>query len=329
MGDATLSRPSSPLPCWPCSAAARAPRPSPSSAATTASPWRTPWASAVAKHPPPPASPTSTASWTLPPSRPLCPAGSPRARHRPPRAWTSNRSPWTARPCGAAAMARRPAIICYPPTPMNTTPCSPRFVSMPKPTNTRLLCNCWAFCRLRAALYSAMRCSASVTCAPRSSHRAAITCSRSRATNWAWRELSRPDSPMRPAPAVSPRLFPPEPLPPPPPQRLHTSLEKGHGRVEKRTVRTTSILTLHQKWPGLAQGLEITRERTVQGKTTVEVEYALHYVRDVTLGEDACRVRRGSAPQVLAAVRNTVVHLLAGLDAASHPAAIRRFNAHP
>jgi hypothetical protein len=25
--------------------------------------------------------------------------------------------------------------------------------------------------------------------------------------------------------------------------------------VEKRTVRTTSILTLHQKWPGLAQGL--------------------------------------------------------------------------
>jgi hypothetical protein len=56
---------------------------------------------------------------------------------------------------------------------------------------------------------------------------------------------------------------------------MHTSVEKGHGRVEKRTVRTTTILTLQQKWPGLAQGLEITRERTMKGKTTVEVEYAM------------------------------------------------------
>jgi hypothetical protein len=137
---------------------------------------------------------------------------------------------------------------------------------------------------------------------------------------------------------------------------VHISVEKGHGRVEKRTVRTTSILTLRQKWPGLAQGIEITRERTAKGKTTVEVEYAmtslqpeeaqaerlsdlvrehwgienkLHYVRDVTLGEDACRVRRGSAPQVLAAVRNTVIHLLAGTGAPNHAAAIRRLNARP
>lgn len=121
-------------------------------------------------------------------------------------------------------------------------------------------------------------------------------------------------------------------------------------------MRTTSILTLHQKWPGLAQGLEITRERTVNGVTTVEVEYGmtslkpeganaqclsglvrehwgiengLHYVRDVTLGEDACRVRKGSAPQVLAAVRNAVIHLLAGVGTSSHAAAIRRLNAHP
>jgi hypothetical protein len=139
-------------------------------------------------------------------------------------------------------------------------------------------------------------------------------------------------------------------------KRLYSRLEKGHSRLEKRTVRTTSLLTLQQKWPGLAQGLEITRERTVKGKTTVEVEYAmtslkageadaqrlselvrqhweienrLHYVRDVTLGEDACRVRRGAAPQVLAAVRNAVVHLLGGLDAPNHAAAIRRLNAHP
>jgi len=40
------------------------------------------------------------------------------------------------------------------------------------------------------------------------------------------------------------------------------------------------------------------------------IENNLHYVRDVTMGEDACRVRTGSAPQVLAAVRNAVIGLL-------------------
>lgn len=102
--------------------------------------------------------------------------------------------------------------------------------------------------------------------------------------------------------------------------------------------------------------MEITRERTVDGKTTVEIEYAmtslkpeqadaerlgelvrshwqiengLHYVRDVTFAEDASRVRKGSAPQVLAAVRNAIIHLLSSLDAPSNPAAIRRFNTHP
>ncbi len=125
-------------------------------------------------------------------------------------------------------------------------------------------------------------------------------------------------------------------------------MDKGHGRLEKRTLRTTEILTLHQKWPGLAQGFELVRERTEKGKTTVEVAYGitsltaqeadakrllhlvrehwriencLHYVRDVTLAEDACRVRKGNAPQVLAALRNAVVHLLAGVKADSRAAA--------
>ena len=103
-------------------------------------------------------------------------------------------------------------------------------------------------------------------------------------------------------------------------------MDKHHGRVEKRTVEVTQILTVGQQWKGLKQGLRVTRERTVKGKKTVEVVHAitslsgeradaatllnllrdhwriencLHYVRDVTLGEDACRVRRGTAPQIL------------------------------
>ena len=137
---------------------------------------------------------------------------------------------------------------------------------------------------------------------------------------------------------------------------MATALDKGHGRIEKRTLRTTRILTVGPKWKGLKQGFEITRERTVTGKTTVEVVYGitslgadradaaallalvrehwqiengLHYVRDVTLGEDACRVRSGTAPQVLAALRNAVVHLLADVDAKSRPEAIELLQLHP
>ena len=46
------------------------------------------------------------------------------------------------------------------------------------------------------------------------------------------------------------------------------------------------------------------------------IENRLHYVRDVTFGEDASQVRSAAAPEVLAALRNAVVGLLrnAGWD---------------
>jgi hypothetical protein len=137
---------------------------------------------------------------------------------------------------------------------------------------------------------------------------------------------------------------------------LATSTDKGHGRTEKRTLEVTRILTTGQKWKGLKQGFRVTRERAVKGVRTVEVvhgitspsaeradatallvllrdhwriENQLHYVRDVTPGEDACRVRKGTAPQVLAALRNAVVHMLAGVQAKSHTEAIERLQIHP
>ena len=114
------------------------------------------------------------------------------------------------------------------------------------------------------------------------------------------------------------------------------SVNKAHGRVEVRTLRATTILTKHQEWKGLKQGFELTRERTVRGRRTVEVVYGIsslsreradaarllalarghwgiesgsHYRRDETLGEDRSRVRKGNAPEVMAALRNTVIHL--------------------
>jgi len=114
-------------------------------------------------------------------------------------------------------------------------------------------------------------------------------------------------------------------------------IDKGHGRQEKRTLRRTTMLTKTQDWAGLKQGFELTRERTIQGVTTREtvygitslstaqadasrlleltrghwgIENGLHYKRDVTLGEDMSRVRQQAAPQVMAALRNSIIHLL-------------------
>lgn len=39
------------------------------------------------------------------------------------------------------------------------------------------------------------------------------------------------------------------------------------------------------------------------------IENGSHWRRDVTLGEDQSRIRSGSAPQVMAALRSAVIHL--------------------
>jgi predicted transposase YbfD/YdcC len=131
-------------------------------------------------------------------------------------------------------------------------------------------------------------------------------------------------------------VFPYEEVPPPPGSVAY-SIDKGHGRIEKRTIPLTTVLTKTQQFKGLRQGFELTRERTEKGKTTVEVihgisslsreradahrlleltrshwgiENGAHYRRDVTLGEDQSRVRKGSAPEVLAGLRNSIIHLV-------------------
>lgn len=134
---------------------------------------------------------------------------------------------------------------------------------------------------------------------------------------------------------------------------MASSVNKGHGRVEKRTIRLTNVLTGQQAWKGLKQGFELRRERTIKGVTSMEVvhgitslsperanaqrllvltrghwgiENELHYRRDVTLGEDASRIRKGVAPQVMAALRNSVVYVLKDVVAANLAAAVRKVN---
>ena len=132
--------------------------------------------------------------------------------------------------------------------------------------------------------------------------------------------------------------------------------DKGHGRQELRRLMSTTALNGYLDWPDVGQVFELERVRVRAGKTEVEVawgitslgrdradarrllalarghwgiENRLHWVRDETLGEDRCRVRTGSSPQVLAAVRNVAVHLLEGVEASSKAAATRRFAVHP
>jgi hypothetical protein len=59
------------------------------------------------------------------------------------------------------------------------------------------------------------------------------------------------------------------------------------------------------------------------------IENKLHYVRDEALGEDRCRVRKGTAAQALAALRNAAIYLLGKVNPANKAAATRRLAAHP
>jgi hypothetical protein len=88
--------------------------------------------------------------------------------------------------------------------------------------------------------------------------------------------------------------------------------EKG---VERREV-AYGITSAGPEWADAAALLDWNRGHW-------GIENRLHYVRDVTLGEDASRVRTGSAPQVLAGLRNAAITLLRGLGAPNIAQALR------
>jgi predicted transposase YbfD/YdcC len=134
--------------------------------------------------------------------------------------------------------------------------------------------------------------------------------------------------------------------------RTVTQVEKGHGRLEQRTITVSRMLHEYLDWPYLDQVFRLERRVWERGKATVEVrlgitslppevasanrlmevaraewgiENGLHYRRDVTLKEDACQVRRGQAPQVLAALNNAVVGIVLRSGECNLAAAQRAF----
>ena len=95
------------------------------------------------------------------------------------------------------------------------------------------------------------------------------------------------------------------------------TLDKGHGRRERRTLTATTALNDYLNWPGVAQVGQLESVVEQNGTVSTETRYFItsaprkladasqlirwarghwsienrsHYVRDVTFGEDASRI---------------------------------------
>jgi predicted transposase YbfD/YdcC len=137
------------------------------------------------------------------------------------------------------------------------------------------------------------------------------------------------------------------------------SVNKGHGRLEQRTLTTSSQLRDFLDWPYLEQVFKLQRrvtftqtgeiqEQVVYGFTSLSrdeitpqgllrmtrsywgIENGLHYRRDVTFREDATRMTKGTLGQAMACLNNLILGILLNkLKSRNIPAARRYFNAHP
>jgi len=149
-------------------------------------------------------------------------------------------------------------------------------------------------------------------------------------------------------------FFASPPLPCEQPWQETTTLTKGHGRLETRHLTCTADLDDYLTWPGVQQVLrrECERIELKTGKVSTAVTYGVtsvapavatpleledwwrghwtienrvHYVRDVTMGEDGHQMHTGQAPHALAALRNTLLTLLRGAGWTNIAAALRHF----
>lgn len=120
-----------------------------------------------------------------------------------------------------------------------------------------------------------------------------------------------------------------------------TEQDKGHGRFETRRISIVCLSEtdpdwqdVQDRWAGLRTLIRVERTRQIGEKQTQETAYyissrvqsarylgrmvrqhwqienGLHYVLDVSLGEDASRVRRDNAAINLGTMRNMVINVL-------------------
>lgn len=145
---------------------------------------------------------------------------------------------------------------------------------------------------------------------------------------------------------------------PPKDFRSATTTSKGHGRLEVRSLTTSSQLNDFLDWPFLQQVFKLertitvsktkkTRQETLYGITSLsaeqaspaqllsllrsywQIENSLHYPRDVTLHEDQTRFKKHSAAHNMAILNKLVLALIAKSDFPFIPPARRFFAPHP
>lgn len=142
-----------------------------------------------------------------------------------------------------------------------------------------------------------------------------------------------------------------------------SSVDKGHGRMEvRRLVASTQLDEAYLDFPAVKQCFKLTRTRTLRERTTGEfktstetvfgitsltrkqadaaqllalvrahwgIENKVFHVRDQTMGEDACRVRKGAAPVIFSTLRNSVLNVLRNMGVTNQAAQLRTFCANP
>jgi predicted transposase YbfD/YdcC len=121
-----------------------------------------------------------------------------------------------------------------------------------------------------------------------------------------------------------------------------SGLEKDHGRIERRRIRTAcdiGFLTGKKQWKDIKTIIEYRCERTVQEETTITCKYYisskdafadefgriirnhwsiennLHWALDVSFGEDRCRARKDNSPKNLTVLRKIALGRLRAIDA--------------
>lgn len=147
-------------------------------------------------------------------------------------------------------------------------------------------------------------------------------------------------------------LFPPQ----------YETLDKGHGRIERREIWTSVAINDHVDFPHVGQVFCIRRTTTdlegnvVRGRTSTtemvyglsslsphkaspeelmaynrghwQIENRLHHVRDMTYDEDRSQVRKGRRPHAMATLRNVAISLLRLAGAENIAAATRHVGWH-
>lgn len=122
------------------------------------------------------------------------------------------------------------------------------------------------------------------------------------------------------------------------------TIEKGHGRIEKRRYYYTGnvdwMLDAKKEWNGFSGVGMVVRETEKAGKKTKETSYyigsitsvkefekavrnhwkieSMHWSLDVTYGDDANRTRKGTAPQNMAVLKRIAFNSVKN-DTKKHP----------